>query len=90
LRTRDDDDDDDMMIRVKLAKERCSEHAPMVRGKSHESEVTVLWNQKVKNGRTIPNKPDIIIRDNVKGTCLITDIAISGDRNVIKNQAEGF
>jgi len=44
----------------------------------------------VKNDRNIPNKPDIIIRDNVKGICLITDIAISGDRNVIKNKAERF
>jgi hypothetical protein len=66
-----------MMIRVKLVKERCSEHAPTVLGKDHEIEVTVLWNRQVKNDRTIPNdKPDIIIRDNVKGTCLITDKAI--------------
>jgi len=35
--------------------------------------------------RTIPNnKPDIIIRDNEKGTCMLIDVAISGDRNVIK------
>jgi hypothetical protein len=32
-----------------------------------------LQNQHVKNDRTIPNKLDIIIRDNIKGTCLITD-----------------
>jgi hypothetical protein len=44
----------------------------------------------VKNDRTIYKKPDIIIRDNVKGTYLITDIAISGDRNVMKNEAERF
>jgi hypothetical protein len=51
----------------------------------------VFWNQKVTNNRTIPNyKPDIINRDNVKGTCLITGIAISGDRNVIKREAERF
>jgi len=31
----------------------------------------------------IPNsKPDIIIRDNEKGTCMSIDVAISGDRNV--------
>ena len=34
------------------------------------------------------NKPDIIIRDNEKGTCMLIDIAISGDRNVIKKEAE--
>jgi len=87
LRKRDDDDDDDD-IRVKLGKERCSKHAPTLLGKSHECEVTLLWNQQVKNDRTICNKPDIIIRDNVKGTYLITDIVISGDRNVMKNKAE--
>jgi len=37
---------------------------------------------------TIPNnKPDIIIRDNEKGTCTLIDVAISGDRNVIKKEA---
>ena len=33
-------------------------------------------------------KPDIIIRDNEKGTCMFIDLAISGDRNVIKKEAE--
>jgi len=43
----------------------------------------------VQTDRTIPNnKPDIIIRDNEKRTCLLIDVAISGDRNVIKNKAE--
>ena len=38
--------------------------------------------------RTIHNnKPDIIIRDNEKGTCTLIDAAISGDRNVIKKEA---
>ena len=48
-----------------------------------------MWNQKVQTDRTIPNnKPDIIIRDNEKGTCMIIDVAISGDRNVFKKEAE--
>jgi len=48
-----------------------------------------LWNQQVLTDRTKPNnKPDIIIRDNEKGTCLLIDVAISGDRNVIKKEAE--
>ena len=39
--------------------------------------------------RTIPNnKPDIIIRDNEKRTCMSIDIAVSGERNVIKKEAE--
>jgi hypothetical protein len=43
----------------------------------------------VQTDRTIPNnKPDIIIRDNEKGTRMLIDVAISGDRNVIKKEAE--
>jgi hypothetical protein len=35
----------------------------------------------VQTDRTIPNnKPDNIICDNGKGTCMIIDVAISGDR----------
>jgi len=51
--------------------------------------VTILWNQKVQTDRTIPNnKSDIITRDNEKGTCMLIDVAISGNRNVIKKEAE--
>jgi hypothetical protein len=45
----------------------------------------------VQTDRTIPsNKPDIIIRDNEKGTCMLIDVAISGDRNVIKKNLRRF
>ena len=51
--------------------------------------LTVLWNQQVQTDRTIlSNKPDIIIRDNEQGTCMLIDVAISRDRNVIKKEAE--
>jgi hypothetical protein len=53
---------------------------------SQGGKVTILWKQ---TDRTIPNnKPDVIIRDNEKGTCMLIDVAISGDRNVIKKEAE--
>jgi len=46
---------------------------------SHGGKVTISWTD-----RTIfNNKPDIIIRDNEKGTCMLIDVAKSGDRNVI-------
>jgi hypothetical protein len=39
--------------------------------------------------RTTPNnKPDNTIRDNEKGTCMLIDVAISGERNVIKKEVE--
>ena len=50
-----------------------------------------MWNQQVQIDRTIPNnKTDIIIRDNEKGTCMLTDVAISGDKNVIQKETEKF
>jgi len=56
---------------------------------SQGGKVTILWNQQVQTDRTIlNNKPDVIIRDNEKGTCMLIDVAISGDRNVIKKEAE--
>ena len=51
--------------------------------------IIILWNQQVQTDRTIlNNKPDIIIRDNEKRTCMLIDVAISGDRNVIKKETE--
>jgi hypothetical protein len=43
----------------------------------------------VQTERTIPsNKPDITIRDNEKRRCMLIDVAIPGDRNVIKKEAK--
>jgi hypothetical protein len=43
------------------------------------------WTQQVQTDRTIPNnKPDIIIWDNEKGTCMLIAVTIPGDRNVLK------
>ena len=44
---------------------------------SQGGKVTILWNQQVQTDRTVPNsKPDIIIRDNEKGTCMLIDVAM--------------
>ena len=54
-----------------------------------ECKETVLWNQQVQTDRTIPdNKPDIILGGKEKGTCMLILVAVSGDRNVIKEGAE--
>jgi hypothetical protein len=56
---------------------------------SQGGKVTMLWNQQVQTDGTIPNnKPDLIIRDNEKGTCMLIDVAILGDRNVVKKEAQ--
>ena len=42
---------------------------------SQGGKVTVLWNQQVQTDTTIPNnKPDIIIRDNERGTFMLIDV----------------
>ena len=65
------------------------EHVPKLVETGQGGNVTILWNQQVQSDRTIPNnKPDIIIRDNEKRTCMLLDVAISGDRNVIKKAAK--
>ena len=75
---------------VKLDKKHWYEHVPKSVETSQGGKVT-MWNQQVQTDRTIPNnKPDIIIRDNEKGTCMLIDVALSGDRNVIKKKPRRF
>jgi len=43
----------------------------------------------VRKDKIIPNnKQDIIIHDNDIGTCMLIDVAIPGDRNVIKKEGK--
>jgi len=43
----------------------------------------------VPTDRTIPNsKPDILTRDNGKGTWILADVKIAGDRNAIKREGQ--
>jgi hypothetical protein len=49
----------------------------------------MLGHQVVQTNGIIPNyKLDIIIHDNEEGTCMLTDVTISGDRIVFKKDAE--
>jgi hypothetical protein len=64
------------------------EHVPKSLETSRGGKIIILWYQ-VQTDRTIPNnKPDIVIRDNEKGTCMLIDIAIPGDRNMIHKEAK--
>jgi hypothetical protein len=75
-------------IGVKLDNKYRNDHIPISFETSHEGKVTLLWKQEVQTDTIANNKPDIIIRDNKKSTCMLVDIAISGDRNVIKIEFE--
>ena len=56
---------------------------------SQGGKITISCDQQLQTDISIPNnKPDIIIRDNEKGTCVVMEVGISGDRNVIKKEAE--
>jgi hypothetical protein len=78
-----------MMMIIIIIIIHCYEHVPKSVDRTQGGKVTILWNQQVQTDGTIPNnKPDIIIRDNEKGTCMLIEVAISGDRNVIKKEAE--
>ena len=61
------------------------EHVPESVESSQGSKVTILWNQQIQTDITIHyNKPDIIIRDNEKGTCMLIDAAISEDLKTLQ------
>jgi hypothetical protein len=65
---------------IKLRKEHSYDRARIARSAEtcNESKLSVLWNEKVKADRTVPNnKTDVIIRDNEKGISLLIQIAIS-------------
>ena len=73
---------------IQLDIEHWYDHVPKV-VTSHEGKLTALWYQQVQTNRTIPNnKLEVIICDNEKGTCMLIDVSISRDRNVIKNDDE--
>jgi hypothetical protein len=74
---------------VQLDKNHWYENVPKSVELAQGGKVTILWNQQVQTDRGTPNnKPDIIIGDNEKRTCMLTDVAISGDRKMIKKEAE--
>jgi hypothetical protein len=74
---------------IQLDSELWYERVPKSVETSQVGKVTILWNLQVPTDRNIPNnKPDIIIRDNEKGTSMLIDVATPGDRNVIKKEAE--
>jgi hypothetical protein len=54
----------------------------------HE-DITVLWNQGIQMDRDVlANRPDIIVKNKMDKTCLLIDVAIPSDKNVIKKEAQ--
>jgi len=66
---------------VSIDSELWYDYVPKSVETSHEGNVTLLWNQQAQTDRTtLINRRDIIMRDK--------DDAISGDRNMIKKEAQ--
>jgi hypothetical protein len=50
----------------------------------HE-DITVLWNQGIQMDREVlANRPDIRVKNKKDKTCLLIDVAIPSDKNVIQ------
>jgi hypothetical protein len=51
--------------------------------------MTVLWNQGIQVDREVlANRPDIIIKNKKDKTCLLIDVVIPSDNNVIQKESE--
>ena len=56
---------------------------------SENENVKILWNPFIQTDRTVQhNHPDIVVFCKEKRHCQIVDVAIPGDRNIVKKQAE--
>ena len=76
---------------VHLDKKHWYEHVPESVETSQRGKVTIFWNQQIQTDRTIPNnKPDIIIRDNEKGTCMLIDVTITETEMRLKKKPRRF
>jgi hypothetical protein len=54
----------------------------------HE-DITMLWIQWVQTGREVlANRPDITVRNKKDRTCLLIEVAIPSDMNVLLKEAE--
>jgi hypothetical protein len=51
--------------------------------------MTVLWNQAIQTDREVlASRPNIIIKNMKDKICLLIDVAIPSDRNVIQKESE--
>jgi len=75
--------------KVKLENEHWYKHVQKLVETHLAGKIIIMWNPKLQNDRTIHNnKPDIIIRNNEEETCVLIDVELSGERKVIKREAE--
>jgi hypothetical protein len=77
--------------RVKISQQTLVRPCTTIGRTSHEGKVNILQNKKLQTDRTILyNEPDMMIRDNEKGTCMLINVAIPEDTNVITKKTENI
>ena len=76
-------------IEVESDNEQRYDHVPKLVETGHEGTVTTVWDQQMQTDTTLcDSKPNILIRDYEKGTGLVIDSDMSGDRNVVNKETE--
>jgi len=76
-------------IGVPSDNEQRYDRVPKLVETSHDGTVTIVWGQQVQTDTTITdNKPNILICDYEKGTRLLIDSDMAGDRNVVNKDTQ--
>ena len=70
---------------VKLEKEHCYDQSPKLVETSRAGKVAILCNRQNYSKQ---KKPDVTTQYNKKGTYMLIDEPIPGDRNVTKKESE--
>jgi len=54
-----------------------------------QKDVTMLWNQTVHTDReATENRPDIINKNEKEEMCILIDVVIRAERNIVQKEAE--
>jgi hypothetical protein len=62
-------------IAVTFDRQHWYQDVPKPLERIYDGNIIMLWNQQVKTDRSVPNnKPENIIHDNEKGTCMLSDL----------------
>lgn len=52
-------------------------------------QITLLWDMQIQTDREVrANKPDLVLRNKLHKTCLLIDVAIPSDYNLVQKEAE--
>lgn len=52
-------------------------------------QATIIWDMPVQTDKEIKaNRPDIIVKDWAKNTCLLIDVSVPSDQNIVKKEVE--